>query len=96
MPTISWYLDDVCINSDNNYYITNSFGVCSMYILRVRSKDSGEYKVVAVNSLGKAECSTKLIVRGTFNLRLARIFFQNYLFWFMLIVFILLFLHRLK
>ncbi|XP_070759355.1 immunoglobulin-like and fibronectin type III domain-containing protein 1 [Enoplosus armatus] len=62
-PSVSWYLNDVCINSDNNYYITNSFGVCSMYILRVRTKDSGNYKVVAVNSLGKAECSTKLIVR---------------------------------
>lgn len=63
-PTVSWYLNDICINSDNNYYLTNSFGVCSMYILRVRPKDSGEYKVVAVNSFGKAECSTKLIVRG--------------------------------
>ncbi|XP_059184837.1 immunoglobulin-like and fibronectin type III domain-containing protein 1 [Centropristis striata] len=62
-PTVSWYLNDVCINSDNNYYITNSFGVCSMYILRVRAIDSGDYKVVAVNPLGKAECSTKLNVK---------------------------------
>ncbi|XP_054473735.1 immunoglobulin-like and fibronectin type III domain-containing protein 1 [Anoplopoma fimbria] len=62
-PTVSWYLNDVCINFDKNYYITNSFGVCSMYILRVRSKDSGVCKVVAVNSFGKAECSTKLSVR---------------------------------
>ncbi|XP_051269604.1 immunoglobulin-like and fibronectin type III domain-containing protein 1 isoform X3 [Dicentrarchus labrax] len=62
-PTVSWYLNDVCINFDNNYYITNSFGVCSMFILRVRQQDSGNYKVVAVNSLGKAECSTKLIVK---------------------------------
>ncbi|XP_029989165.1 immunoglobulin-like and fibronectin type III domain-containing protein 1 isoform X1 [Sphaeramia orbicularis] len=62
-PTVSWFLNDICINSDKNYYITNSFGVCSLYILRVRQKDSGEYKVVAFNSLGQAECSTKLIVR---------------------------------
>ncbi|XP_008277912.1 immunoglobulin-like and fibronectin type III domain-containing protein 1 isoform X2 [Stegastes partitus] len=62
-PTVSWFLNDVCINSDNNYYITNSFGVCSMYILSVRQKDSGEYKVVAVNPLGRAECSTKLVVK---------------------------------
>ncbi|XP_034563149.1 immunoglobulin-like and fibronectin type III domain-containing protein 1 [Notolabrus celidotus] len=62
-PTVSWYLNDICINLDSNYYITNSFGVCSMYILRVRQKDSGEYRVVAVNPLGKAECSTKLIVK---------------------------------
>ncbi|XP_054473183.1 immunoglobulin-like and fibronectin type III domain-containing protein 1 [Anoplopoma fimbria] len=62
-PTVSWYLNDVCINFDKNYYITNSFGVCSMSILRVRSKDSGVCKVVAVNTFGKAECSTKLSVR---------------------------------
>lgn len=68
-PTVSWYLNDICINSDNNYYITNSFGVCSLYILRVRPKDSGEYKVVAVNSFGKAECSAKIFVRGKLYLR---------------------------
>ncbi|XP_029946944.1 immunoglobulin-like and fibronectin type III domain-containing protein 1 [Salarias fasciatus] len=62
-PSVKWYLNDVCINSDKNYYITNSQGVCSMYIMRVRPADSGEYKVVAVNALGKAECSTKVIVK---------------------------------
>ncbi|CAL1609095.1 unnamed protein product [Knipowitschia caucasica] len=62
-PNISWYLDDICINSDNHYYMTNSFGVCSLYILRVGVKDGGEYKVVAVNSFGQAECSTKLVVK---------------------------------
>lgn len=66
-PIVSWYLDDVCINSDKNYYITNAFGVCSLYILSVRSKDSGEYKVVAVNPLGKAECASKLVVKGKIN-----------------------------
>ncbi|CAJ1050234.1 immunoglobulin-like and fibronectin type III domain-containing protein 1 isoform X2 [Xyrichtys novacula] len=63
-PTISWYLNGICINLDKNYYFTNSFGVCSMYILRVRSMDSGEYRVVAVNPLGEAECSTVLTVKG--------------------------------
>ncbi|XP_037634083.1 immunoglobulin-like and fibronectin type III domain-containing protein 1 isoform X3 [Sebastes umbrosus] len=62
-PSVSWYLNGICVNSDNHYYITNSLGVCSMYILRVQSDDSGDYKVVAVNSFGKAECSTKLVVR---------------------------------
>ncbi|XP_052382484.1 immunoglobulin-like and fibronectin type III domain-containing protein 1 isoform X17 [Oncorhynchus keta] len=62
-PSVTWHLNNVCINGDSNYYITNSYGVCSMYILRVRRKDSGEYKVVAVNSFGKAECSTKLVVK---------------------------------
>lgn len=35
-----------------------------MYILRVCPEDSGEYKVVAVNSFGKAECSSTLKVKG--------------------------------
>uniref|UniRef100_A0A8C5HLJ6 Immunoglobulin-like and fibronectin type III domain-containing protein 1 n=1 Tax=Gouania willdenowi TaxID=441366 RepID=A0A8C5HLJ6_GOUWI len=63
-PTVSWYLNDVLINQDSNYYITNAHGVCSLYIMRVRPVDSGEYKVVAVNTLGKAECSSKLVVKG--------------------------------
>uniref|UniRef100_A0A671PH39 Immunoglobulin like and fibronectin type III domain containing 1, tandem duplicate 4 n=1 Tax=Sinocyclocheilus anshuiensis TaxID=1608454 RepID=A0A671PH39_9TELE len=63
-PHVAWYLNNVCINSNNSYYITNAYGVCSMYIIRVGPEHSGEYKVVAVNSFGKAECSTKLKVRG--------------------------------
>uniref|UniRef100_A0A672R9V9 Immunoglobulin like and fibronectin type III domain containing 1, tandem duplicate 4 n=1 Tax=Sinocyclocheilus grahami TaxID=75366 RepID=A0A672R9V9_SINGR len=63
-PYIAWYHNGICINSDNNYYITNTSGVCSMYILRVRPEDSGEYKVVAVNQFGKAECSSILKVKG--------------------------------
>uniref|UniRef100_A0A8C3A0K6 Immunoglobulin like and fibronectin type III domain containing 1, tandem duplicate 4 n=1 Tax=Cyclopterus lumpus TaxID=8103 RepID=A0A8C3A0K6_CYCLU len=56
-PTVSWYLNDVCINFDNNYYITNSLGECSMYI-------------VAVNSFGQTEGSTKIIVRGKVQLEM--------------------------
>ncbi|XP_067314698.1 immunoglobulin-like and fibronectin type III domain-containing protein 1 [Pseudorasbora parva] len=63
-PYIAWYHDGICINSDKNYYITNIFGVSSMYILRVRPEDSGEYKVVAVNTFGSAECSSTLKVKG--------------------------------
>jgi len=53
-----------------------------MYILRVRTKDSGDYKVVAVNSFGKAECSTKLNVRGKsslafFQLWFLKVFYYN-------------------
>ncbi|XP_073708683.1 immunoglobulin-like and fibronectin type III domain-containing protein 1 [Garra rufa] len=62
-PYISWYHNGICINSDNNYYITNAFGICSMYILRVRPEDSGAYKVVAVNPFGRAECSSTLKVK---------------------------------
>ncbi|XP_063072215.1 immunoglobulin-like and fibronectin type III domain-containing protein 1 isoform X3 [Engraulis encrasicolus] len=62
-PHISWYLNDICINSNQNYYITNAHGICSMYILRVTHDDAGEYRVVANNMYGKAECSTKVCVK---------------------------------
>ncbi|XP_059925582.1 immunoglobulin-like and fibronectin type III domain-containing protein 1 isoform X2 [Gadus macrocephalus] len=62
-PSVAWFLNDVCINSDDHYYITNAFGVCSLYILRVGSQDGGEYKIVAENPLGHAQCTTKLVVK---------------------------------
>uniref|UniRef100_A0A4W4EYX0 Immunoglobulin like and fibronectin type III domain containing 1, tandem duplicate 3 n=1 Tax=Electrophorus electricus TaxID=8005 RepID=A0A4W4EYX0_ELEEL len=63
-PHITWYHNNISINTNTNYYITNTCGVCSLLILRVGSKDNGEYKVVAENSVGHAECTTKLTVRG--------------------------------
>uniref|UniRef100_A0A672QL40 Immunoglobulin-like and fibronectin type III domain-containing protein 1 n=1 Tax=Sinocyclocheilus grahami TaxID=75366 RepID=A0A672QL40_SINGR len=63
-PHITWYRNNVNINTDTNYYITNTCGICSMLILRVGAKDNGEYRVVAENSLGRAECSTQLTILG--------------------------------
>ncbi|KAJ7998916.1 hypothetical protein DPEC_G00209940 [Dallia pectoralis] len=63
-PHVTWYRNNVSLNTNTNYLITNTCGVCSMVILRVGAKDSGEYKVVADNSLGRAECSTNLTVKG--------------------------------
>ncbi|KAJ8360425.1 hypothetical protein SKAU_G00169500 [Synaphobranchus kaupii] len=62
-PHVTWYLNDANLHSNHNYYMTNAYGVCSMYILRVSPEQTGEYKVVAVNSFGKAECSTRLTVQ---------------------------------
>ncbi|XP_061074690.1 immunoglobulin-like and fibronectin type III domain-containing protein 1 [Conger conger] len=62
-PHVTWYRDNVSLNTNTNYYITNTCGVCSMLILRVGPHDSGEYKVIAENQLGRAECSTKLTIR---------------------------------
>uniref|UniRef100_A0A3B4BWE8 Immunoglobulin like and fibronectin type III domain containing 1, tandem duplicate 1 n=1 Tax=Pygocentrus nattereri TaxID=42514 RepID=A0A3B4BWE8_PYGNA len=63
-PHVTWYRNNISLNTNTNYHITNTCGVCSMLILRVGPKDMGEYKVVAENQLGRAECSTKLTVRG--------------------------------
>ncbi|XP_067442775.1 immunoglobulin-like and fibronectin type III domain-containing protein 1 isoform X1 [Thunnus thynnus] len=62
-PHVTWYRNNVSLNTDTNYYITNVCGVCSLLILRVGPKDDGEYKVVIENQLGTAECSMMLNVR---------------------------------
>ncbi|XP_019713907.1 immunoglobulin-like and fibronectin type III domain-containing protein 1 isoform X5 [Hippocampus comes] len=62
-PHVTWLRDNISLNTNTNYYISNTCGVCSLLILRVGSKDTGEYKVVAENPMGRAECSTKLTVR---------------------------------
>lgn len=63
-PRVTWYHNNVSLNTNTNYYISNTCGVCSLLILMVGPKDIGEYKVVAENALGQAESSTKLTVRG--------------------------------
>uniref|UniRef100_A0A671PGB8 Immunoglobulin-like and fibronectin type III domain-containing protein 1 n=1 Tax=Sinocyclocheilus anshuiensis TaxID=1608454 RepID=A0A671PGB8_9TELE len=63
-PHVTWYRNNISLNTNTNYYITNTCGVCSMLILRVGAKDMGEYKVIAESPLGRAECTTNLTVRG--------------------------------
>ncbi|XP_036388767.1 immunoglobulin-like and fibronectin type III domain-containing protein 1 [Megalops cyprinoides] len=62
-PHVTWYRNNISLNTNTNYYISNTCGVCSMLILRVGPKDHGEYTVMAENTLGRAECSTSLTVR---------------------------------
>uniref|UniRef100_A0A8C4DU97 Immunoglobulin like and fibronectin type III domain containing 1, tandem duplicate 1 n=1 Tax=Dicentrarchus labrax TaxID=13489 RepID=A0A8C4DU97_DICLA len=63
-PHVTWLRNNISLNTNTNYFISNTCGVCSLLILRVGPKDTGEYKIVAENSKGRAECSTKLTVRG--------------------------------
>nr|XP_029132597.1 immunoglobulin-like and fibronectin type III domain-containing protein 1 [Labrus bergylta] len=62
-PHVTWLRNGVSLNTNTNYFISNTCGVCSLLILRVGPKDMGEYKIVVENSIGRAECSTKLTVR---------------------------------
>ncbi|XP_069382099.1 immunoglobulin-like and fibronectin type III domain-containing protein 1 [Paralichthys olivaceus] len=62
-PRITWYRNHISLNTNTNYYISNTCGVCSMLILRVGPKDVGEYTITAENNLGRAESSTILSVR---------------------------------
>lgn len=63
-PHVTWYRNNISLNTNTNYYISNTCGVCSLQILKVGPKDNGEYKAVAENSLGRTECTTQLIIRG--------------------------------
>lgn len=63
-PYVTWYRNNISLNTNTNYYISNTCGVCSLLILTVGPKDNGEYKVVAENSSGRTECSTQLTIRG--------------------------------
>ncbi|XP_056280060.1 immunoglobulin-like and fibronectin type III domain-containing protein 1 [Pseudoliparis swirei] len=62
-PRITWYRNHISLNTNTNYFISNTCGVCSMLILRVGPKDTGEYTVSAESALRRAECSTVLSVR---------------------------------
>ncbi|TMS19754.1 Immunoglobulin-like and fibronectin type III domain-containing protein 1 [Larimichthys crocea] len=46
-PHVTWYRNNISLNTNTNYYITNTCGVCSMVILKVGPKDSGDYTVIA-------------------------------------------------
>lgn len=63
-PRVTWYRNNISLNTNTNYHITNVCGVCSMLILRVEPKDYGEYKVVIENKLGTTESTMTLNVRG--------------------------------
>nr|XP_023847137.1 immunoglobulin-like and fibronectin type III domain-containing protein 1 [Salvelinus alpinus] len=62
-PRVTWYRNNISLNTNTNYLITNICGVCSLLILRVTPKDWGEYNIQLESALGRAESSTKLTVR---------------------------------
>ncbi|XP_058488604.1 immunoglobulin-like and fibronectin type III domain-containing protein 1 [Solea solea] len=62
-PRVTWYYNNINLNTNTNYHIRNVCGVCSLLILRAGAKDNGEYKVIIENKLGRAECSMILNVR---------------------------------
>ncbi|XP_061582848.1 immunoglobulin-like and fibronectin type III domain-containing protein 1 isoform X2 [Cololabis saira] len=61
-PHVTWYKNNISLNTNTNYYITNTCGVCSLVILKVGPNDGGDYSVVAESPRGRVECSSKLVV----------------------------------
>ncbi|KAJ0036221.1 hypothetical protein NQD34_004898 [Periophthalmus magnuspinnatus] len=68
-PRITWYRNNISLNTNTNYYISNTCGVCSMLILQVGPKDMGEFVITAENALGRAQSSTVLCIRGELFLK---------------------------
>ncbi|XP_069046346.1 immunoglobulin-like and fibronectin type III domain-containing protein 1 isoform X1 [Lepisosteus oculatus] len=62
-PHVTWYHNNISLNHNAHYLVSNVHGVWSLFIIGVSPRDSGDYTVVAENSLGRAECSTRLTVR---------------------------------
>lgn len=63
-PQVTWFKDDQSLEGNPAVYSTNVLGVCSLVIPSVTPEDSGQYKVVAENTLGQAVSTTTLIVTG--------------------------------
>ncbi|XP_058498394.1 immunoglobulin-like and fibronectin type III domain-containing protein 1 isoform X1 [Solea solea] len=62
-PRITWYRNHISLNTNTNYYISETCGVCTMLILCMGLKDMGEYTICAENALGRAESSTIVSIR---------------------------------
>ncbi|XP_038677035.1 immunoglobulin-like and fibronectin type III domain-containing protein 1 [Scyliorhinus canicula] len=63
-PEVTWLKDNIAITDTANFWSTNVYGVCSLYIFGASSKENGEYTAIAENSVGRAMTSTRLVVRG--------------------------------
>ncbi|XP_049301024.1 twitchin isoform X5 [Anopheles funestus] len=61
MPSVKWYKNGREL-SKYEYTMTHTDGVVTMEIIDTKVEDSGEYKCVAVNPLGKAETTCVVIV----------------------------------
>ncbi|XP_011787227.1 PREDICTED: immunoglobulin-like and fibronectin type III domain-containing protein 1 [Colobus angolensis palliatus] len=61
-PHVTWFKNDRSLEGNPAVYSTDLMGVCSLTIPSVSLKDSGEYKAVAENTLGRAVSTATLIV----------------------------------
>ncbi|XP_058467261.1 twitchin isoform X5 [Malaya genurostris] len=66
VPTVKWYKNGREL-SRYEYAMTHTDGVVTMEIIDTKVGDSGEYKCVAINPLGKAETSSVVIVEDRRN-----------------------------
>ncbi|XP_078277083.1 immunoglobulin-like and fibronectin type III domain-containing protein 1 [Rhinoraja longicauda] len=66
-PNVTWFKNNTYIGNYANFWATNVYGVCSLYIFNASPRENGEYMVMAENSVGKATCSTRLTIRAPYS-----------------------------
>lgn len=64
---ITWFKNDVLIESNERYLIESDSGLCVLRIERCDLDDEGEYKCVAKNELGSDYTYCELLVESKFK-----------------------------
>ncbi|CRL08293.1 CLUMA_CG021374, isoform B [Clunio marinus] len=64
LPTVQWYRNDNCVDSNSNYNITYNNGLASLQIPSLKIEDQGIFTVKASNQVGHNECSAILSVEA--------------------------------
>uniref|UniRef100_A0A8C6IW82 Myosin light chain kinase, smooth muscle n=1 Tax=Melopsittacus undulatus TaxID=13146 RepID=A0A8C6IW82_MELUD len=59
---VTWTVDSKTIKSSKSIVISQEGTLCSLTIEKVMPEDGGEYKCIAENAAGKAECACKVLV----------------------------------
>uniref|UniRef100_A0A8C0B0W7 Myosin light chain kinase, smooth muscle n=1 Tax=Buteo japonicus TaxID=224669 RepID=A0A8C0B0W7_9AVES len=59
---VTWTLDSKTIKSSKSIVISQEGTLCSLTIEKTMPEDGGEYKCIAENAAGKAECACKVLV----------------------------------
>nr|CAD7442105.1 unnamed protein product [Timema bartmani] len=62
-PEVIWYHDDHPVKESNDFKLLFQGDRCSLVIEEVYLEDSGEYKVVAINSAGEASSKCDLTIK---------------------------------
>uniref|UniRef100_A0A8B9IAA2 Myosin light chain kinase, smooth muscle n=3 Tax=Anserinae TaxID=2068722 RepID=A0A8B9IAA2_9AVES len=62
---VTWTLDSKTIKSSKSIVISQEGTLCSLTIEKVMPEDGGEYKCIAENAAGKAECACKVTVEDS-------------------------------
>uniref|UniRef100_A0A8C6IUG9 Myosin light chain kinase, smooth muscle n=1 Tax=Melopsittacus undulatus TaxID=13146 RepID=A0A8C6IUG9_MELUD len=66
---VTWTVDSKTIKSSKSIVISQEGTLCSLTIEKVMPEDGGEYKCIAENAAGKAECACKVLVEGNATLK---------------------------